>query len=76
MKKLLIGLRTSIKAIALFFMCAVIIIAIAFCVYKPIYSVYLNGEMIGYSQDKAALQAKILDYIENRRWRKCCFCTN
>ena len=34
-------------------------------VYKPIYSVTLNGEMIGYSENKAALQKKLLQYQEN-----------
>lgn len=64
MRKLLISLRTSIKAIVLFAVCSIIIFVIAMCVYKPIYSVSLNGEMIGYSKDRAALQAKILDYME------------
>lgn len=65
MRKFIIGLRTSIKAITLFVIGFIIILTIAMCVYKPIYSVSLNGEMIGYSKDKAALQSKILDYIEN-----------
>ena len=65
MRKLLIGLRTSIKAIILLVISSVIIFGIAMCVYKPIYSVSLNGEMIGYSADRAALQSKILEYIEN-----------
>ena len=65
MRKLLIGLRTSIKAIVSFAVCSIIIFVIAMCVYKPIYSVSLNGEMIGYSKDRAALQSKILNYMEN-----------
>lgn len=65
MRKLLIGLRTSIKAIVLFAVCSIIIFVIAMFVYKPIYSVTLNGEMIGYSKDRATLQSKILDYMEN-----------
>lgn len=32
--------------------------------YKPIYSVTLNGEEIGYSADKSELQEKINEYIE------------
>ena len=47
MRKLLIGLRTSIKVIALLVISSIIIFGIAMCVYKPIYSVSLNGEMIG-----------------------------
>ncbi len=65
MRKLLMGLRTSIKAISLFAVCSIIIITIVMSVYKPIYSVSLNGEMIGYCKDKAALQSKIFNYIEN-----------
>ena len=64
MRKLLIGLRTSIKAIVLIAVCSIIIFVIAMSVYKPIYSVSLNGEMIGYSKDRAALQSKILEYME------------
>lgn len=64
MKKFIIGLRTSIKAIILLIVGCIIVFTIAMCVYKPIYSVSLDGEMIGYSQDKATLQAKILNYIE------------
>ena len=65
MRKLLIGLRTSIKAIVLLAVCSIIIFVIAMCVYKPIYSVTLKGEMVGYSKDRTALQAKILQYMEN-----------
>lgn len=65
MRKFLIGLRTSIKAIVLFTVCSIMIFVVAMCVYKPIYSVSLNGEMIGYSKDRAALQSKILEYMEN-----------
>ncbi len=65
MRKFIIGLRTSIKVIVLFVVSLIVIFTIAMCVYKPIYSVTLNGEMIGYSEDKAALQARILEYVEN-----------
>ena len=65
MKKLLIGIRASIKLIALFAVCSMIIIAIIMSIYKPIYSVTFKGEMIGYSENRAALQAKILRYQEN-----------
>lgn len=35
-----------------------------FSIYKPIYSVTLNGELIGYSEDKTKLQERINEYIE------------
>lgn len=34
-------------------------------IYKPIYSVTLNGELIGYSENKNKLQEKINEYIEH-----------
>lgn len=33
-------------------------------IYKPIYSVALNGEFIGYTENKSKLQEKINEYIE------------
>ena len=33
-------------------------------IYKPIYSVTLNGEFVGYSENKSKLQQKINEYIE------------
>lgn len=41
-----------------------LIIGIGAYFYKPIYSVTLNGEMIGYSENKSELQEKINNYIE------------
>ncbi len=64
MKKILIGLRTSIKVIMLLTIASIAIVALIMCVYKPIYSVSFNGETIGYSGNKANLQKRILDYIE------------
>ena len=65
MKKLYIHIRTAIKLISLVFLACIIIMGIITLVYKPIYSVYLNGEHIGYSEDKSKLQKKINDYMEN-----------
>ena len=65
MKKLFIYLRGSVKIISLI-VAALIIIALAiYFIYKPIYSVTLNGEFIGYTQDKGALQEKINEYMKN-----------
>ena len=65
MKKLLIGLRTSIRFIILLLVAASIIISLIVLIYKPIYSVYLDGEFIGYSENKSKLQNKISSYMEN-----------
>lgn len=64
-KKILIHIRTSIKLVSLISIATFLIIGlVAFC-YKPIYSVTINGEMVGYSGNKSQLQSKINDYIEN-----------
>ncbi len=34
-------------------------------VYQPIYSVYLNGELIGYSKNKSGLQKRINEYMDS-----------
>lgn len=65
MRRLLIGLRTSIKLIALFAVSSIIIITIIMSVYKPIYSVTFEGEMIGYCENKVALQKKIEYFKEH-----------
>ncbi len=64
MKKILVKIRTSIKLIVL--MCiATFLILIAFILlYKPIYAVYLDGELLGYCTDKAKLQNEINEYME------------
>lgn len=41
-----------------------IVVGLTFYIYKPTYSVTLNGEFIGYTQDKSSLQARINDYIQ------------
>lgn len=41
-----------------------IVVGLTLYIYKPTYSVTLNGEFIGYTQDKSKLQAKINDYIQ------------
>ena len=46
MRRLLIGLRASIKLIALFAVSSIVIITIIMSVYKPIYSVTFKGEMM------------------------------
>ena len=64
-KKVMVQTKRSIKFFVLFMISIFLIIgAIAF-LYKPTYSVFMNGEQIGYTENKAELQQKINDYIEN-----------
>lgn len=64
-KKVMIHTKRSIKFIVLFMISAFLIVgAIAF-LYKPTYSVFIDGEQVGYTENKAELQREINNYIEN-----------
>ena len=61
-KKLIIFLRTWTKLITLLLIAIAIICFIIFFVYNPMYSVTLNVEFIGYTEDKKDMQKKIDEY--------------
>lgn len=64
-KKVLVHARRGIKLIILFMISIFLIIgAIAF-LYKPTYSVYINGEQVGYTSNKSDLQHKINEYVDH-----------
>lgn len=63
-KKLLIHTRRSIKLIILISLAALLILACIASFYKISYSVTINGEMVGYTDNKSKLQTEINDYIE------------
>lgn len=65
MKKLLIALRTSIKTLVLIAVATILITIAVVVIYKPIYKVSLNGEFLGYCQNKAELQLKINEYLKS-----------
>ena len=65
MKKILIRIRTLAKLFVLIFASIFIIVGAVAIIYKPIYSVYLNGEQIGYCENKSKLQSRINDYLEH-----------
>lgn len=65
LKKLIIRTKISIKFIVLFLIATFLIIGTISFLFKPTYSVYLNGEQVGYTEKKAELQHKINEYIEN-----------
>ncbi len=62
-KNIFVHIRSSLKFIFLIIIAAIIIIGIISLVYRPMYSVTLNGEFIGYTKNKSELQARINDYI-------------
>ena len=63
-KKVMIHAKNSVKFIVLFMISTFLIIATIAFLYKPTYSVHMNGEQVGYTENKAELQHKINAYIE------------
>ena len=65
LKKLLIHTRRSIKLIILISLAILIILGCIASFYKISYSVTLNGNMVGYTDNKSKLQTEINNYIES-----------
>ena len=59
MKKILIHIRTWVKLISVVVLASCLIVGIIAYIYKPTYSVSINGEVIGYTKDKSKLQERI-----------------
>lgn len=65
MRTVLIHLRKSFKLILLLAIALFMILGIMYCLFKPMYAVKLNGEIIGYTDAKNQLQEKISESIKN-----------
>ena len=63
-KSIFVHIRSSLKFIFLIIIATVLIVGIISLVYRPMYSVTLNGEFIGYTTNKSKLQKRINEYIE------------
>ena len=63
-KNIFIHIRTSLKVIFLIIVSAILVFGLISIFYKITYSVGLNGEFIGYTNNKAELQEKINECIE------------
>ena len=63
-KKCLTYFRTTIKYTFLVIISIFLIITAVAVFYKPTYAVSVNGEVIGYTENKSQLQARINDYME------------
>ena len=63
-KKVLIHTRKSMKLIIIITVSLLFILAIVASFYKISYSVSLDGQMLGYTDNKSKLQAQINEYIE------------
>ena len=65
LKKIFVNFKKSFKFICILGIGIIIIVSMFCLVYRPTYSVYLNGEQIGYTQNETKLQKRINNYIEN-----------
>jgi len=63
-KNIFVHIRSSIKFLFLITIAIVLIIGVISLVYRPMYSVSLNGEFIGYTTNKSKLQSRINEYLE------------
>ena len=64
-KQILVFARKSMKLTILIAVSIFLIICAVALFFKPIYSVTINGQPVGYSQDKSKLQARINKYMES-----------
>lgn len=64
-KKLLIHTRRSVKIMVLLGVAAVIIACVVYASFQTTYSVIINGEQVGYTNNKSELQSRITEYMEN-----------
>lgn len=64
-KSIFVHIRSSLKFLFLIIIAVVLIIGIISLVYRPMYSVTLNGEFVGYTTNKSKLQSRINEYLEN-----------
>ena len=63
-KKVMIHTKRGIKFIVLFMIAAFLIVGAVAFLYKPTYSVFINGEQVGYTENRTTLQHRINEYIE------------
>ena len=73
LKKVAITTRKSIKVIILAFLSAIILIGLVVLFYNPTYEVSLNGEVIGYTSNKSALQERINSYTSENEEENIAF---
>lgn len=63
-KKVIVHIRTWTKLAIIFIIAGFLAAGTVSFAYRPIYSVILNGKMVGYTENKSALQERINNYIE------------
>lgn len=66
-KNVVVQLRKWMKFLIILTIGLGIILFVVFSTYKPMYSVSLKGDFLGYTDDKKSLQDKISEYMKKRR---------
>lgn len=61
--KVAVVVRTSVRFIVLVILAALLIVSGVVLFYHPTYAVSLNGELVGYTENKSDLQERINEYI-------------
>lgn len=64
LKRVIVHIRTWTKIAIILGIAGFLIAGTVSFAYRPIYSVTLNGQMVGYTEDKSGLQERINNYIE------------
>ena len=72
-KKVASKIRKAVKMSVILTISAIMILGIIQIVYRRTYSVILNGEVIGYTNDKVTLQKRINEYISKGDGEKVAF---
>lgn len=62
-KKILYHTRKSVKCVSILFILLAIAIGMIFFKYKPVYTVTISGEVVGYVSDKNIIEKRINDEI-------------
>ena len=72
-RKIAITVRTSIRFVVLSFIAAILVISAIVIFYHPTYAVSVNGQLVGYTENKSELQEKINDYISPKEGENLAF---
>lgn len=72
-KNIFVHIRSSLKFIFLIIVAGILITSIVSYFYKITYSVTLNGEFIGYTNNRAMLQERINEYMEQNENQNVAF---
>ena len=72
-KNIFVYIRSSLKFLFLIIIAFALIASIVSCFYKITYSVTLDNEFVGYTNNKAKLQEKINEYMEQKENQNVAF---